>query len=284
MIYDVSKIKLDGEVKMSKLEVLVTTMHQKDFSKYKEMNLQTDAVIANQADINSIEECNIDGARVKLVTTATRGLSKNRNIAIANISDDAEYIMFSDDDLKFYKNYEDIILEEFRNNPSADAIKFNINFSISQKRLTMKPITEFKRVNRKQVTSFGVWGLVIKRDVLIGKKLSYNERFGTGTPNYCGEDSIFLQEMFKKKIKFYVSPKYIADIDQSSSSWFEGYNEKNFTVRGKVINECYPVLSFVLLLRSSFKTYIRGQVDMSFFGILKCYYKGAVQNMIERRK
>ena len=39
-----------------KIEVLVTTMHQKDFSKYKEMNLQTDAVIANQAEHNSKEK------------------------------------------------------------------------------------------------------------------------------------------------------------------------------------------------------------------------------------
>ena len=38
-----------------KLEVLVTTMHQKDISKYISMNLQTDAVIANQADRENFE-------------------------------------------------------------------------------------------------------------------------------------------------------------------------------------------------------------------------------------
>jgi len=268
---------------MSKLEVLVTTMHQKDFSKYKDMNLQIDAVIANQADRNEVEETKINNSKVKLVTTKTRGLSKNRNIAIANISDDAEYIMFSDDDLKFHMGYEDIILKEFEKKPDAEAIKFNLN-CISDRKLSMKPITQFKRVNRWQVTSYGICGLVIKKDIFLQKKLSFNERFGTGTENYCGEDSIFLQEMFKKKIKFYTSPQYIADIDQGETSWFEGYNEKYFTVGGKVINECYPVLSFVLLLRSSLKGYKRTQGNMTFFDVVKCYYKGAFQNMIERRK
>ena len=54
---------------MSKLEVLVTTMHQSDFSKFYQMNLQTNAVIANQTDKNEYVEANINGHRVKMVST-----------------------------------------------------------------------------------------------------------------------------------------------------------------------------------------------------------------------
>jgi hypothetical protein len=35
---------------MASIEVLVATMSQKDLSKYNEMNIQTDAVFANQDD------------------------------------------------------------------------------------------------------------------------------------------------------------------------------------------------------------------------------------------
>ena len=35
---------------MSKVEVLVACMHQKDDSLYREMNLQPDAILANQGD------------------------------------------------------------------------------------------------------------------------------------------------------------------------------------------------------------------------------------------
>ncbi len=267
---------------MSKVQVLVTTMHQKDFSKYIEMNLQTDAVIANQADSEFVEEIEINNSKVRLVTTTTRGLSKNRNIAIDNISNDSQYIIFSDDDLKFYDGYESVVAKEFEQNPMADAIKFNLN-CISKRQLSMKPITKLKKAFRREVTSFGVCGLAIKKEVLLSKGLRFNERFGSGTDNYCGEDTVFYQRLFKKKISLYVSPEYIADIDQSNTSWFDGYNERFFTVGGMVINECYPVLSFALVLRSAIKAYKRGKTDLSFSEILKCYYKGIFKNISERK-
>ena len=65
-----------------KLVVLVTTMHQNSFEIYSKMNLQTDAVIANQADENSYKETTIEGHSVRFITTDSRGLSRNRNIAL----------------------------------------------------------------------------------------------------------------------------------------------------------------------------------------------------------
>ena len=264
-----------------KLEVLVTTMHQKDVSKYSEMNLQTDAVIANQADRENFEILDVNGSTVKFITTATRGLSKNRNIAISNIGDSG-LIMFSDDDLKFYEGYKDIIVKEFENHPEAEAIKFNIN-CISERKISMKPIKAFYKPTRMDVTSWGVWGLAIKTASLKEKSLKFNERFGTGTENFCGEDSIFLQELFKKNISLYASPRYIADIDQTNSTWFEGYNEKFFTVAGMIINEIYPILSYALVIRSAYKANKRKTSTLSFWQILKFYYKGILKNIKERR-
>lgn len=265
-----------------KLEVLVTTMHQKDFSKYSEMNLQTDAVIANQADFNEWEETEINGKRVKFVTTNTRGLSKNRNIAISNINN-ADLIMFSDDDLKFYDGYEKIIVDEFKNHPEAEAIKFNIN-CISCKKLAMAEIKNFHPLNRMQVTSSGVCCLAIKRDVFLKLNIKFNERFGSGTENYCGEDTIFLQELLKKGLKLYASPVFVADIDQTDSTWFEGHNEKFFTVAGMIINEIYPLLSYLLVIRSAFKASRRKTSNLSFLQILKCYYRGIIKNIKEHKR
>ena len=84
---------------MSKLEVLVTTMHQTDASKYIQMNLQTDVVIANQCDMDEYYSEIRNGNRIQFVSTTSRGTSRNRNIALAHASQKAEYLMFSDDDL-----------------------------------------------------------------------------------------------------------------------------------------------------------------------------------------
>lgn len=265
-----------------KLEVLISTMHQTDFSKYYEMNLRTDAVIANQAEENSIKEGVINGHTVKLITTNTRGVSKNRNTAIANIGDTAEYIVFADDDLRFYDNYEHTVISAFEKHPEADAVKFNLR-CVSERKIAMSPIKDFHRASRREVTSWGVWALAIKATVLKKSGIVFNERFGPGTENYCGEDSIFLQELFKHKVKVYASPEYIAEIDQSDSSWFEGYNERYLTVSGMILSEIYPILCYPLIIRSAYKFSKRDRCKLPFPKILKCYYRGIKANEREHR-
>lgn len=265
-----------------KLEVLVTTMYQKDISKYFDMNLQTDAVIANQADSENFEVCDVNGSTVKFVTTPSRGLSKNRNIAISNIGKDTDIIVFADDDLKFYDDYEQKIISAFKKTPKAQAIRFNVN-CISERKISMKQIIETHRATRREVTSWGVCGLAVKASVIKENSLKFNERFGTGTENYCGEDSIFLQELFKEKVNVYASPEFIAQIDQTDSTWFEGYNEKFFTVAGMIINEIYPCLSYLLVIRSAYKAAKRKTSNLKFMQILKCYYKGVFKNGKERK-
>lgn len=183
-----------------KILVLVTTMNQKDEGRYKEMNLQTDAIIANQSDEEWVKNYHIDGHDVKLVTTKTRGLSKNRNIALDNIWN-CDVIIFLDDDLIFYDCYEKMVIKEFRDHPEADAIRFNLN-CISNRKLFMKPIERFHKSNRREVASWGICGAAFKAVVLKESGIRFNEKFGAGTDNYCGEDSIFLQEILKKELNY----------------------------------------------------------------------------------
>jgi len=110
-----------------KVEVLITTMHQHNSDLYRKMNLQTDAVIANQADVSGYKETVINNHRVRLITTDSRGVSRNRNIAIAHSSQDADVLLFSDDDLIFNDGYEEQITDEFLKHPEAEAIKFNLH-------------------------------------------------------------------------------------------------------------------------------------------------------------
>lgn len=259
---------------MSEVEVLVTTMNQSDFSKYTQMNLQTDAVIANQTVENKYVETAINGKFVRLVSTDSNGVSRNRNIAISHSSQKAEFILFADDDLVFNDKYENLILDEFKKHPEAEGIKFNIHdLSISRK-IFMGKIIRFEKATRRNMSSSGVCGLVIKNDALRMYDLHFHENFGPGTQNYCGEDTIFLMEMLKKKVRIYRSPIDIAGIDQSKSTWFCGHDERFFTTAGMVLGEIYPKLSYLLVIRSAFKAYCRRDSGMSFKAILNSYYKG----------
>lgn len=268
---------------MSKLQVLVTAMHQTGLSLYEKMNLQTDAVIGNQADRRELLRENKNGCSALMVTTPERGTSKNRNTAIAHIGVDAEYVMFSDDDLRFYDGYEHIVCRSFADNPNADAIHFNLH-SVSERKISMKPITTVHRVSRREVTSWGVCGLAIRTAALQRCQLCFNERFGPGTDFYCGEDTIFLQELFKKGLRVYASPVYIADIDQDDSSWFEGFCDRYFRASGAVLYEMYPCLSRLLAWRSALKFSRRASCTLGFFRILQGYREGIQENSRYHRK
>ena len=259
---------------MSKLQVLVTTMHQTDLSKYTQMNLQTDAVIANQADRNEIVCEQICGAAVQLVTTATRGLSRNRNIALSQAAQDEGVVVFADDDLVFVAGYEQMVSDEFAKHPEAEAIKFNIHDLSATRKISMCRITEFEKATKRNMSSSGVCGLAVKKEIIKKHNLHFHENFGSGTENYCGEDSIFLLEMLKKKVKLYRSPVDIAGIDQTESSWFTGHNERYFTTAGMVLGTIYPLLSYGIVIRSAYRAFKRNNSGMSFGEILKYYYKG----------
>jgi len=84
---------------MSSIQVLVAAMHQKDVSLAEKMNIRCAAVIANQADREEITESETENGTVKLITTKTRGVGLNRNIAL--LAAEADVLLFSDDDVVY---------------------------------------------------------------------------------------------------------------------------------------------------------------------------------------
>lgn len=257
-----------------KLEVLVTTMHQTDLSKYKSMNLQTDAIIANQADRNEYCEEEINGHQVKMITTDTRGISRNRNIALAHSSQKADFLLFSDDDLVLSDGYEEIIVAEFEKHPATEAIKFNIHDLSATRKISMKRIERFEKATRRNMSSSGVCGLVVKQEALKAYNLHFHENFGPGTANKSGEDTIFLMEMLDKGLSVYRSPVDIAGIDQTESSWFDGYTAEYFQIAGKILYTCYPHIAHILAIRSAYKFSKREKCTLRFNEILKNYNIG----------
>ena len=96
---------------MTKVQVLVATMHQKDHSLVKKMNIRTDAIIGNQCDRNEIEEYTENEANIKWLSLAERGVGLNRNSTLNRATGDI--LLFADDDVVYYDDYEKTILSEF---------------------------------------------------------------------------------------------------------------------------------------------------------------------------
>ena len=102
-------------------------MRQSDLSKVEEMRIAgCDVVLANQADSFGYCEEIIDGHSVQMLTTATRGVGKNRNLALSLSSGDI--LLFADDDLTYEADATGIVAQAFRSLPDAEMIVFGLRY------------------------------------------------------------------------------------------------------------------------------------------------------------
>ncbi len=204
------------------IQILVVAMNQQDFSLIEKMNIKTDAIVANQCDKCSNEEYEYLGHKIKYYNRPYRGVGLNRNEAL--LHSDGEILTFADEDMTFVDGYEEIIKKAFTDLPDADGIIFNIQIEGSNR--TQRENVKAKRIHFFNAFNYGAARLSVKASSLKRENILFHTCFGGGTIYNAGEDSILISDMLKRKLKLYVYPVCIAKVDQSSSTWFSGYNMK----------------------------------------------------------
>ena len=218
---------------MRKLQVLVATMGQSDLSLVEKMHITCDAIFANQADREQI----LVGDGVKMITTSTRGVGLNRNIAL--LASDAELLLFADDDMLYYDGMPQSVIRAFEENPKADVIVFGIDITRNG------VVTEKRRVRNGRLRvhnsmRYGMVRIAARRDRLLRANLSFNQNFGGGCPFSAGEDSLFLKACFDAGLKVYGCETVLGMCAKDSSTWFAGYNEKYFYDKGVLLRYLFP--------------------------------------------
>jgi len=213
---------------MEKVEVLITTMDMTSSHELVErMNIRTDAFIGNQTDHNYISNEVIHEHNVKIFSFEERGVGLNRNNLLMRT--DADYCLFGDDDLVYVDDYEKIVKEQFKNNPDADILIFNLEEVNSQR----YQITQKFKVNYFNFMRFGAARVAIRKKSISLNAIYFNQNFGGGCQYSNGEDTLFLCECLKKKLNIYALPITIAKLtNERESSWFEGYTDKYFNDKG----------------------------------------------------
>ena len=106
------------------VEVLASVMNQTDNSIIEKMNIKTSAIIVNQCKRNNIQEVKSNNKNIKIISLNEKGVGLSRNTALMRATKDI--VIFADEDETFVDDYEEIILNEFKNNSKADMIVFNV--------------------------------------------------------------------------------------------------------------------------------------------------------------
>lgn len=253
-----------------KVEVLVATMEQEDTRKYYDMNLKCDAIFANQHNRYDFKDELHLKNRVRMITTADRGVGKNRNQAL--MMSEAEICILADDDMIYENDYLETVEYAFNKLPMADIIIFNID-TIGKETRKRREICKIKRIHKFNCLNYGAARIAFRRESILKKNIWFSMLYGGGAKYSSGEDSLFLIEALKKGCKIYAYPKKIADVKQEESTWFNGYNDKLFLDKGVWIANAFPKLKYILIYYYSIKLSKLTQ-EFSRYQIIKLMLKG----------
>lgn len=199
-----------------KLQVLISCMHQKDHSIIERSNIQSDVIVINQCDVDNREEWTFrnkkgEECNALFISTTERGLSRSRNLAIANAS--ADICLICDDDEVFDDEYCRTIIGAHQKYPNFDIITFNLNdryrkFPLVKQKLTF--ITALKSAS---------WQISFKRVGVIDKHIKFDVGMGAGATMGGSEENKFLLDCLRNKLKGTYLPVIIGSVSQASSTW-----------------------------------------------------------------
>lgn len=210
------------------VQVLLSCINQEDFSILDKSNIQTSAIVVNQCGRDEVQEFSYKGQTVKFISLSSRGVGISRNTALIN--SDKDILLFADDDVEYYDEYERLIMQEFEKHPKADMICFNFKY-LNQIRPGIYT-NRFKRVRWMNCMRYGTYKMAVKRNALTKNRISFSLLFGGGSVYGSGEDSFFISDCIKSGMKVYASPVCLGTVEQKESTWFFGYNEKYYKDKG----------------------------------------------------
>lgn len=254
---------------MSELQVLVATMHQKDFSLADKMNIRCDAVFANQADSNGFSEHQTGYGRLKMITTASRGVGLNRNIAL--LAADADILLLADDDVVYNDDMPQAVITAFQENPEAEVIIFGMDIVKNGKTSEKRHLSNKKR-HVWDSLRFGTYTIAVRRKAILQYNITFNQLFGGGCMYSAGEDSLFLKACFDAGLKVYSHEYVLGTCCKDTSTWFTGYGEKYFYDKGALVRHLFPKTCY--LMAPYFAIRFKRETEVSVRNRLKLVYRG----------
>ncbi|WP_347321053.1 glycosyltransferase family 2 protein [Rossellomorea sp. RS05] len=255
-----------------KVEVLLSTMNQKNDNFIEKMNLQTDTLIINQTNnYFGYKELIKNASKIRIISMKEKGIGLSRNNALMRAKGDI--CLLADDDMVYNPKYEENILAAFNSQPKADVILFNVP-STNKNRPTAN-IKTIRRVRSYNFMRYGAVNVAFRKNSIWNANISFSLLFGGGAKFSAGEDSLFLFECLKKGLRVETNPDEIAIVDQEGSSWFNGYNDKYFYDKGVFFTALSKNFAYLLIIQFLIRKYKLYKNEITMPNALSMMLKGA---------
>lgn len=254
------------------IEVLLSCMHQNDFSIVSQSHIQCDVLIINQCGNVKYDEMAFlnETYKARMFSTTDRGLSRSRNMAIRNATGDI--CLICDDDEIFEDNYVETIISAFTKYPDVDILTFTVN--TPQKCLYPSKTKKIGYIGAMKTAS---WQIAFRRKSIIDNNIYFDEKMGSGTGNGSGEEIKFLFDCLKRGLKIRYIPQLIASVAQVDSKWFKGFTNTYFFNRGYSNRRLLGLfLSWLYAIYFSVTKYRQYRFENTFWNALYYQIKGTL--------
>ena len=234
-----------------------------------EMNIKSSFVIGNQSTEDAKDVVSFKNTCGVIVSRNEKGVGNNRNITLKYAT--ADYCILADDDMKFYDDYVERVIQAFDVHPNADVLIFNIDEKEQTRRVNRKS----KKIGLFNYMNYGAARIAFRRKPISYNGISFNCNFGGGTPHSSGEDSLFLRDCLLHGLNIVSVPTSLARLcDSRKSTWFVGYNEKYLFDKGVFLGIAHPKLAFIFAIYLIFRHDEYSQITKRKFKSLSIIKQG----------
>lgn len=219
----------------------------------------------------------LDRADFKIISTQTKGLSLNRNIALAHAT--APILLVGDDDADYTEDGLKSVINAFRSHLEADIIAFRFDSISTHKTYPKTQVALDSPPKGYYISSIE---LAMKRDSVKGK-IWFNENFGIGAMFPSGEEEIFVKDCLNASLKGIFIPETIVRHDATTTCSRNLKDASRPLTKGAVFLHLHPFswpLRMIIHTVRELPAWKEGAVPNPFSYLLN-WIKGAV--MAKRR-
>ena len=228
------------------LEILISTMNRTDFSFLENMFINNNIgdfqiLIINQTSKEHILKPK--SSNIRVINSFEKGLSKSRNLAIKNAIGDI--CLLADDDVKYLKDFREVVLEAFNKFKKADIMTFQM---VDERGRLFKDYPDILKHNKKTVITVNSVVIAFKRDVLELNSVRFNEYFGLGSTFQTADEYIFLRNALNVNLNIYFKNNVILSHKFYSSGKAIGSDRIVFA-KGALFYKYSNILAYPRLLK-----------------------------------
>lgn len=256
---------------MLSLQVLVSTIDKEDYSLLDKMNIQSDAIVVNQCKENSVKVFEYNGHTIKWISMDRRGVGLSRNTCLMLAT--ADIVLFADQDIRYNDGYAENVIKAFEDEKEADVICFNIDLVNSDKNIGKhRNNTRNKKLHIFNSMRYGATLIAGRTKALRRERISFSLLFGGGAEFSCGEDSVFINDCLKSGLKLFSNVYCLGEVDDSTSTWYTGIDEKFLIDKGIVYSIIFKKIRFLIYVYYAFR--LSRNCEYGIGQIYKCFVKG----------